>query len=153
MVAPAIVLIMIRTLAGQSKMRELSASASLVIACSASSSPILQADADVAEGGRKAAAELIASHVARGEQGGFYRCAQEAGATIANPTKRGQRMEGGAVTHNRFPMRDLIDSRHSRLPHRRTMGHGGGPYGHPVGLPVLVWKPETTIDCELWRIW
>ncbi len=166
-VMPAIVLILIRTLAALPRRRELSAYAALVLACGAFSCVLLQADADFAEGGRRAAAELIAPYVAKGEkvwfggQWGFYWYAQEAGATIANPHEPGPRpgellavglMEGGGVTRNRFPNRDLVDVRHYPSPHGRTMGDGGGLYSNRVGLLVWVWNPEPTNDYELWRI-
>lgn len=166
-VLPAVILILIRTLSGLPRRRELSAYGVLALAGAAFSCVLLKADADFAEYGRRAAAELVAPHVAAGEkvwfggQWGFYWYAQEAGARISQPGKPGPNagellavglMEGGNVTRDRFPARELVDSRHYKAPHGRTMGYGGGLYSNYFGDSVWVWSPETTNDYELWRI-
>src|SRR5437763_1709828 len=87
-VLPAIVLILIRILSKLPRGRELSTYGALVFACAGFSCVLLRADADFAEYGRRASAELIAPHVAAGEkvwyggQWGFYWYAQQAGARI-----------------------------------------------------------------------
>ena len=96
-----------------------------------------------------------------GGQWGFYWYAQEAGARISKPGEPGPNpgdllavglLEGGGVTRNRFPKRELIDSRHYSAPHGRTMGYGAGLYSNVCGVSVWIWNPETTNDYELWRI-
>jgi 4-amino-4-deoxy-L-arabinose transferase-like glycosyltransferase len=167
-VLPAIVLILIRILSRLPRSRELSAYGALVFACAGFSCVLLRADADFAEYGRKASAELIAPHVAAGEkvwyggQWGFYWYAQEAGAKISKPGEPGPNpgellavglIEGGGVTRDRFPNRELIDSRHYDSPHGRTMGYGACLYTNNCGgYAPWVWKPETTNVYELWRI-
>lgn len=163
-VLPAIVLIVIRALSTLPGSGALSTCAALVLLCAAFSWILLRADADYAECGRKASAELIAPQVAAGEkvwyggQWGFYWYAQEAGAKISRPGEPGPAagdllvvglMEGGDVTRDRFPKRELIDSRRYNSPHGRTMGYGAGFYS---GGQLWVWKPETTNVYELWRI-
>lgn len=166
-VLPAIILILIRLLSSIPRARELSAYGMLVFSCSAYSCVLLRADADFAEYGRRAAAELIAPHVAAGEkvwyggQWGFYWYAQEAGARVSKPGEPGPNpgellavglLEGGNVTRSRFPNRELVDSRHYAAPHGRTMGYYGGLYSNRFGRALWVWSPETTNDYELWRI-
>ena len=72
-----------------------------------------------------------------GGQWGFYWYAQEAGAQISKPGEPGPLpgdllavglMEGGGATLNRFPNRELVDSRSYDSPHGRTMGFGAGLY-------------------------
>ena len=167
-VLPAIVLILIRILSRLPRTRELSAYGALVLASAGFSCVLLRADADFAEYGRRASAELIAPHVAAGEkvwyggQWGFYWYAQEAGAKISKPGKPGPNpgellavglMEGGGVTRDRFPHRELIDSRRYDSPHGRTMGYGGCLYSNRCGgYSPWVWKPDATNVYELWRI-
>jgi len=166
-VLPAVVLILIRVLSSLPRRRELSAYGVLAFFCAAYSCVVLRADADFAEYGRRAAAELIAAHVAAGEkvwyggQWGFYWYAQEAGARISKPGEPGPNpgellavglLEGGNVTRNRFPNRELLDSRHYDAPHGRTMGYSAGLYSNYFGPALWVWSPETTNDYELWRI-
>jgi 4-amino-4-deoxy-L-arabinose transferase-like glycosyltransferase len=167
-VLPAIVLILIRILSRLPRSRELSAYGALVFACAGFSCVLLRADADFAEYGRRASAELIAPHVAAGEkvwsggQWGFYWYAQEAGAKISKPGEPGPNpgellavglMESGGVTRDRFPNRELIDSRRYDSPHGRTMGYGGCLYSNRCGgYAPWVWKPEATNVYELWRI-
>jgi hypothetical protein len=166
-VLPAIVLIIIRVLSSIPRRRELSSYGVLVFLCAAYSCVILRADADFAEYGRRAAAELIAPHVAAGEkvwyggQWGFYWYAHEAGARVSKPGEPGPNpgellavglLESGDVTRNRFPNRELLDSRHYAAPHGRTMGYYGGLYSNRFGRALWVWSPETTNDYELWRI-
>jgi hypothetical protein len=161
-VLPAIVLIVIRILP-----RRLPVYGALLLACTAYSCVLLRADADFAEYGRRAAAELITPHVAAGEkvwysgQWGFYWYAQEAGARISKPGQPGPNpgellavglMEGGDATLKRFPNRELIASRHYDAPHGRTMGYGGGLYSNNIGRAPWVWNPKATNDYELWRI-
>ena len=166
-VLPAIVLILIRILSTLCRPRELSAYGALTLFCAAFSCVILRADADFAEYARRAAAELIAPHVAAGEkvwfggQWGFLWYAQEAGARISKPGELGPApgellavglIEGGDATRDRFPNRELIDSRHYDAPHGRTMGYSAGLYSNLFGHAMWVWRPETTNDYELWRI-
>ena len=166
-VTPAVVFILIRNLSILPRRRELSAYGAIVLACAAYSFVLLRADADFAECGRRAAAELIKPHVAAGEkvwfggEWGFYWYAQEAGAKFAKPDEAGPNpgdllavglMEHGKVTRRRFPKRKLIDSRRYDAPHGRTMGYGAGLYSNFMGYSLWVWKPETTNDYELWRI-
>ena len=167
-VLPAIVLILIRTLSTLPRRRELSAYGTVVLVCAAFSLVILRADADFAEYGRRAAAELIAPHVVAGEkiwygsgQWGFYWYAQEAGARVSKPGEPGPNpgellavglVEGGAATLKRFPHRELIGKRRYNSPHGRTVGYGGGLYSNYFGNALWVWNPETTNDYELWRI-
>jgi hypothetical protein len=166
-VLPAIVLILIRVLSPLSKPRALAAYAVLVFACAGFSLLLLKADADFAEYGRRAAAELIAPRVAAGEkvwyggQWGFYWYAQEAGARISKPGEPGPNpgellavglLEGGGATLNRFPNRELIDSRSYDSPHGRTMGFGAGLYSNSYGYVPWRWKPAAKNVYELWRI-
>jgi hypothetical protein len=166
-VLPAIVLILIRTLSTLLRPRALTAYGALVLACAGYSCVLLRADNDFAEYGRRAAAELIAPQVSAGEkvwfggQWGFYWYAQESGARISKPGEAGPNpgellavglMEGGGVIRDRFPNRELIDSRRYDSPHGRTQGYGGGLYSNLFGDVPWVWKPETTNVYELWRI-
>jgi len=166
-VLPAIVLILLRTLSTLQRTRELTAYGALVFACAGYSCVLLRADNDFAEYGRRAAAELIAPHVSAGEkvwyggEWGFYWYAQKAGARISKPGEAGPNpgellavglMEGGDVTRDRFPNRELIDLRRYDSPHGRTMGYGGGLYSNYYGDALWVWNPETTNVYELWRI-
>ena len=166
-VMPAIVLILIRTLSTLPRPRELTAYGALVLACVGYSCVLLRADADFAEYGRRAAAELIAPHVSAGEkvwyggEWGFYWYAEKAGARISKPGEAGPNpgellavglTEGGAVTRDRFPNRELIDSRRYDSPHGRTVGYGGGLYTNLDNDALWVWNPETPNVYELWRI-
>jgi hypothetical protein len=166
-VLPAVVLILVRLLSSLPRHRELLAYGVLVMLCTAYSCVVLRADADFAEYGRRAAAELIAPHVAAGEkvwyggQWGFYWYANEAGARVSKPGEPGPNpgellavglMERGDVTRDRFPNRELLDSRRYAAPHGRTMGYSAGLYANGFGLALWVWRPETTNDYELWRI-
>ena len=166
-VLPAIVLILIRTISTAAGSRALPVYGMLALACTAYSCVLLKADADFAEYGRKAAAELIAPHVAAGEKvwygghWGFYWYAQEAGARISKPAEPGPNpgellavglLEAGGVTRERFPHRELIDSRHYDSPHGRTMGYGAGLYSNGYGIATWMWNPQATNDYELWRI-
>ena len=166
-VLPAIVLILIRALPSLSKRRGTLAYGAMVFACTGFSLVLLRADADFAEYGRKAAAELIAPRVAAGEkvwyggQWGFYWYAHEAGAQISKPGEPGPLpgdllavglMEGGGATLNRFPNRELIDSRSYDSPHGRTMGFGAGLYSNSFGYVPWRWKPDARNVYELWRI-
>jgi hypothetical protein len=167
-VTPAVVLIVIRTLSTRSRAVEWSAYTAVVLVCSAISCVLLKANADFAEYGRRAAAELIAPHVAAGEkvwygsgQWGFYWYAQEAGAEVSKPGERGPNpgellvvglIEGGGTTLKRFPNRELVESRHYNSPHGRTMEYGGAFYSNVFGDALWVWKPEATNDYEVWRI-
>ena len=160
-------LILIRDLATLPRRRELSVYGALALLFGAYSCVLLRADADFAEYGRRAAAELIAPHVAAGEKVwyggvmGFYWYAQEAGARISKPGEAGLNpgellavglMEWGDATRDRFPNRELVDSRKYDSPHGRTMGYGGALYSNNFGYALWVWNPETTNDYELWRI-
>ncbi len=166
-VVPAVILIVMRILSSRPRRRELSTYGAIVLAGTAYSCVLLRADADFAEYGRRAAVELIAPHVAAGEkvwyggQWGFYWYAQEAGARIYKPGERGPNpgellvvgvMEGGDLTRDHFPKRELVDSRHYASPHGRTMGYGGGLYCNGCGDAPWVWNPQTTNDYEVWRI-
>jgi hypothetical protein len=164
---PAIILILVRALSTLPRRRELAVYSAIVLACTAYSCVILRADADDAEYGRRAAGELIAPRVAAGErvwfsgQLGFYWYAQQAGATVTNPSKPGPNpgellalglVESGQVARDRFPNRELVDSRHYDSPHGRTNLHGGGLYCNGCGDALWVWNPKATNDYELWRI-
>ena len=61
-------------------------------------------------------------------------------------------MEGGGVTRDRFPNRELIDSRRYDSPHGRTMGYGAGLYSNNFGDSPWVWNPQATNVYEVWRI-
>ena len=164
---PAVVLIIVRSLSAIPRRRELAAAGAIVLACTAYSCLLLRADADFAEGGRRAVRDLIAPHVAAGEkvwfggEWGFYWYAQNAGAVLSRPGKPGPNpgellavgtMDGGSSTRDRFPKRELVDSRHYDLPHGRTMGYGAGLYSNRWGDALWIWKPQKTCDYELWRI-
>lgn len=166
-VLPAIALILIQTLSPLSRSRALLAHTTLVFACAGFSFLMLRADADFAEYGRRAAAELVAPHVAAGEKvwyggiWGFYWYAHEAGARVSKPGEPGPNpgellavglMEGGTLTRDRFPNRELIDSRRYDSPHGRTMGYGAGLYSNTFGDSPWVWNPQATNVFELWRI-
>ena len=166
-VLPAVVLILIRLLSTISKRPRAAAYGALIISCTAYSVVLLRADADFAEYGRRAAAELIAPHVAKGEkvwyggQWGFYWYAQEAGAKISKPGEPGPNpgdllavglMEGGDATLKRFPNRELIDSRSYDSPHGRTMGYGAGLYSNSFGNALWIWNPTSTNVYQLWRV-
>jgi hypothetical protein len=166
-VLPAIVLIIVRTISIAAKPPAFAAYGALILGCAGFSCVLLRADADFAEYGRRAAAELIAPHVAAGEkvwyggEWGFYWYAQEAGARISKPGEPGPNpgellavglMEGGDRTLKRFPNRELIDSRRYDSPHGRTVGYGGSLYSNGFGYTPWVWNPETTNDYQLWRI-
>ena len=113
-------------------------------------------------------AELIAPHVTAGEKGvwyggewGFHWYAEQAGARISKPAEPGPYpgellavglTESGDVTRDRFPHRVLVDSRHYRAPHGRTMGSGGCLYSNLCGDALWAWDPVATNDYELWRI-
>jgi hypothetical protein len=143
------------------------AQTALVFACVSFSLLLLRADADFADYGRRAAADLVAPHVAAGETvwyggiWGFYWYAREAGGRVSKPGGPGPKpgdllavglMEGGAMTRDRFPNRELIDSRSYDSPHGRTMGYGAGLYSNAFGDSPWVWNPKATNDFELWRI-
>ena len=128
---------------------------------------LLVADADFAEYGRRAAAELIAPHVAAGEkvwyggEWGFHWYAEQAGATISKPGVPGPNpgellavglMEGGAATLKRFPNRELIATRSYDSPHGRTLGGGAGLYGNDWGMVPWVWNPHAINEYQLWRV-
>ena len=164
---PAIVLILIRCLSALPRRRELSAYGAIVLTCLAYSCLVLRADADFADYGRRAASELIAPHAAAGQkvwysgQWGFYWYAHEAGATVLKPGEPGPNpgellaagfMEGGSAALDRFPNRELVDSRYYNAPHGRTMGYGAGLYSNGFGDSMWVWKPESTNDYQLWRV-
>ena len=166
-VLPAIVLILLRILSTLPRPRQLSVYGAVVLACGAYSCLLVKADADFTECRTRAVAELIAPHLAAGEKvwyGGFlgyYWYAQEAGAVVSKPGEPGPNpgellavglSEFGALTRDRFPNRELVDSRHYSLPHGRTMGGGGALYTNNFGPALWVWNPESTADYELWRI-
>jgi hypothetical protein len=166
-ILPAVVLVLIRLLSALSKRRQAAAYGALIISCTAYSLVLLRADADFAEYGRRAAAELIAPYVAKGEkvwyggEWGFYWYAQEAGARISKPGEPGPNpgdllavglMEGGDATLKRFPNRELIDSRSYDSPHGRTMGYGAGLYSNSFGNALWVWNPSSTNVYQLWRV-
>lgn len=166
-ILPAVVLILTRLLSTLSKRRQALAYGALLASCTAYSVLLLRADADFAEYGRRAAAELIAPHVVKGEkvwyggQWGFYWYAQEAGARISKPGEPGPNpgdllavglMEGGDATLKRFPNRELIDSRSYDSPHGRTMGYGAGLYSNSFGNALWVWNPRSTNVYQLWRV-
>lgn len=166
-VLPAVVLILIRLLRQIPTRCALTTYATIVVACAAYSLLLLKADADFAEYGRRAAAELIAPRVQAGEkvwyggQWGFYWYAQEAGAVLSKPGEPGPNpgellavglMEGGDITLNRFPHRELVEIRQYDSPHGRTMGYGAGLYSNSLGLLLWRWNPRATNTYELWRI-
>jgi hypothetical protein len=166
-VLPAVALIMVRELSSLRQPRAIVAHSTIILACVGYSLILLRADADFADYGRRAAAALIAPHVAAGEkvwfggEWGFYWYAQEAGARISKPGEPGPNpgellavglMEGGNVTLHRFPNRELIDSRTYDSPHGRTMGYGAGLYSNSFGDVPWVWNPQTTNVYQLWRI-
>ncbi len=165
-VLPAVALIVIRTLSSVSWNRRLLVYGTIVLACTFYSVLLLKADADFADYGRRAASELIAPHVAKGEKvwygdSGFYWYAHRAGARVSKPDEPGPNpgellavglMEGGEATLKRFPNRELIDSRTYDSPHGRTMGYGAGPYSNYYGYLPWRWNPGATNDYQLWRI-
>jgi hypothetical protein len=166
-VLPAIVLILLRLLSSLAPSRARLACAATVLACVAYSFVLLEADANFADCSRKAAAELIAPHVAAGEkvwyggQWGFYWYAQEAGAQISKPSEPGPNsgellavglMEGGDATLKRFPNRELIDSRTYTSPYGRTVGYGAGLYSNRFGYLPWRWNTAATNTYQLWRI-
>jgi hypothetical protein len=164
---PAIVLILIKTLATLPRRREFMAYGGLILACTAFSLLLLVADNDFAKCGRTAVAELIAPHVANGEkvwfngQWGFYWYAQEAGARVTKPHELGPQpgdllvvglMEGADATLNRFPHRELIDERCYDSPHGRTVEYGAGLYSNLHGNVPWRWNRSATNDYQLWRV-
>ena len=166
-VLPAIILIMIRLLSPLRRQRAFLAHAVIVVLCAGYSLLLLEADADFAEYGRRASAELIAPRVAAGEkvwfsgQWGFYWYAQEAGARVTKPGEPGPNpgellavglLEGGDAALKRFPNRELIDSRSYDSPHGRTMGYGAGLYSNYYGLLPWRWNPAATNQYQLWRV-
>lgn len=166
-VLPAIVLILIKTLATLPRRRESLAYGGLIFVCTAFSFLLLVADNDFAEYGRRAVAELIAPHVEKGEkvwfngQWGFYWYALEAGASLSKPRELGPNpgdllavgtIEGADSTLNRFPHRELIDERCYSSPHGRTVEYGAGLYSNLHGHVPWRWNPGATNDYQLWRI-
>jgi hypothetical protein len=166
-VLPAVVLILIRTVSSLSRAWIIAVCGIVVVTCAGYSCVILKADRDFAEYGRRAAAELIAPHVAAGEkvwyggEWGFYWYAQRAGAEVSQPggpgPKPGQLLavgiaESGDVTRNRFPNRVLVDRRRYNSPHGRTMLFGAGLYSNLAGNLLWVWNPAATNEYELWRV-
>jgi len=164
---PAIVLMLIKELGALPGRRQFWAFGGLIFVCAAFSFLLLVADNDFAECGRRAAAELIAPHVANGEkvwfngQWGFYWYAQEAGARVTKPGERGPQpgdllvvglMEGADATLNRFPHRELMDERCYNSPHGRTVEYGAGLYSNLHGHVPWRWNPAATNDYQLWRI-
>jgi hypothetical protein len=61
-------------------------------------------------------------------------------------------MEGGGATLNRFPNRELIDSRSYGSSHGRTMGYGAGLYSNSFGNALWIWNPTSTNVYQLWRV-
>ena len=166
-VSPAIVLLVIRTLASVRRTRALLVYGAVILTCSGYSLLLLEADADFAESGRRAAAELIAPRVTAGEkvwfsgQWGFYWYAQEAGAKITRPDEPGPYsgeflvvglMEGGDMALKRFPNRELIESRGYNSPRGRTMGYGAGLYSNGYGILPWRWNSSALNVYEVWRI-
>ena len=166
-VAPAVVLIIIRVLDALPKRREYLVYGVVLLSCTGYSMLLLRTDADFAEYGRRASAELIAPRVAAGEkvwfsgQWGFYWYAQKAGAKVTKPGEAGPNpgellvvglMEGGDAALNRFPNRELLDSRGYSSPHGRTMGYGAGLYSNYYGILPWRWNPSATNVYEVWRI-
>ena len=166
-ILPAAVLLLLQTVSGLSRSRMLAICGTIVVICVSYSCVILRADQDFAEYGRRAAAELIAPHVARrervwyGGEWGFYWYAQRAGAEVSQPggpgPKPGQLLavgiaESGDVTRNRFPNRVLVDRRQYNSPHGRTMLFGAGLYSNLAGNSLWVWNPAAANEYELWRI-
>jgi hypothetical protein len=166
-VMPAVIVILLRTLADLPKPRAVAIYATLAALCAVYSCVILRADADFADYGRRAAAELIAPHVAAGEkvwfggQWGFFWYAQRAGATVAKLDgpfpQRGDLlavglMEGGDTTRARYPDKELVAWRQYDSPHGRTMGYGAGLYSNYFGDALWVWDPKATNTYELWRL-
>ena len=166
-VLPAVVLICVRAMWGLTQPLAVTACGFLLVVCTAYSCLILKADADFAEHGRRAAAELIAPYVRAGEkvwfggQWGFFWYAERAGAQISRPDQPGPRpgellavglMESGNVTRDRFPRRVLVDLRRYRSEFGRTMGSGAGLYSNAYGSVLWVWDTNTTDDYELWRV-
>jgi Dolichyl-phosphate-mannose-protein mannosyltransferase len=166
-VSPAIILLLIRTLASVSQTRALLVYGAVILGCAGYSLLLLEADADFAESGRKAASELIAPRIAAGEkvwfsgQWGFYWYAEEAGAKITRPDEPGPYpgellvvglMEGGNTALKRFPNRELVGSKGYDTPHGRTMGYGAGLYSNAYGILPWRWNPSALNVYEVWRI-
>jgi hypothetical protein len=166
-ILPAAVLILIRNLPAVPGMRAFCAYAAVILFGAGYSCLLLTADADFADYGRRAAAELIKPRVAAGEkvwyggQWGFYWYAEQAGARISKPGESGPNpgellavalTEGGGATLSRFPHRKLVDTRVYDSPHGRTMEFGGGLYSNHSGNALWVWNPRATNTYELWRI-
>ena len=166
-VSPAIVLLLIRTLGTVSQTRRILGCGAVILGCLIYSLVLLRADADFAEYGRRASAELIAPRVAAGErvwfsgQWGLYWYAQRAGANVSKPGEPGPNpgellvvglMEGGDVALKRFPNRELVDLRSYASPHGRTMGYGAGLYSNAYGILPWRWNPSAANVYEVWRI-
>jgi hypothetical protein len=164
---PAIVLILIKTISALPRRRQFWTFGALIFVCAAFSFLLLVADNDFAEYGRRAAAELIAPHIAKGEkvwfngQWGFYWYALEAGASVSKPGELGPNpgdllavgtIEGADSTLNRFPHRELIDERCYNSPHGRTVEYGAGLYSNLHGHVPWRWNPAATNDYQVWRI-
>jgi hypothetical protein len=164
---PAIVLTLISCLWSLPARRAFAITTLMTLLCATYSFIILRADADFAEYGRRASAELIAPHVAKGErvwfggQWGFYWYALKAGAQLSKPGVPGPLpgdllavgvMEGGSVTRDRFPNRELVATRTYDSPHGRTMGYGAGLYSNAFGRTLWVLNPLATNTYELWRV-
>jgi len=166
-ISPAIALIIIRALSSASWNRRLLTYGAIILTCTFYSIVLLRADADFADYGRRAASELIAPYVAKGEkvwfggEWGFYWYAEKGGARVSKPGEPGPNpgellavglMEGGDATLKRFPNREFIDSRSYDSPHGRTMGYGAGLYSNHYGYLPWRWDPGATNVYQLWRI-
>jgi hypothetical protein len=166
-VLPAVSLILMRCIALLPRSVGFALCGTMAIGFTAYSCLAVRADVDFAEYGRTAAAEFVAPHVAQGEHvwyagiAGFYWYAAEAGAKVARPDQPGPASgdllavavaEGGDVTRDRYPNRELLAVHKFRAPHGRTVGARGALYSNFDGDAIWVWSPDTTSNYELWRI-
>jgi hypothetical protein len=61
-------------------------------------------------------------------------------------------IESGGLTLQRFPNRELIESRSYNSPHGRTMEYGAGLYSNYYGLLPWRWNPRATNVYQVCRI-
>jgi hypothetical protein len=167
-VAPAIVLVLLRLSSGLSRRTAVVCGALLVVAGTAYSCLILEADARFANVARRAAKELIEPHLAAGErvwgagEWGFYWYALRAGAQVTRPDAPGPYPgdllaipTGGAgspATLDRLPNRTLVQTFAYSCNCGRTMGSGAGLYSNRLGNLLWAWGSGEVAGFQLWRV-